>query len=71
LIGDDLDMKALDQYGTIAERCVKTLEAGCDLALYCWADIHIMREIAETCPKLREDTLKRLQKAEELWESAA
>lgn len=71
LIGDDLDMKALDQYGSVAERCVKTLEAGCDLALYCWADLKIMQEIAETCPKLRPDTLKRLQKAEELWESAA
>ncbi len=71
LIGDDLDMKALAPYGTIEERCVKTLAAGCDLALYCWADLVVMEKIAENCPKLRENTLKRLQTADQLWESAA
>ena len=71
LMGDDLDMKALDPYGSIAERCVMTLDAGCDLALYCWADLQIMQDIAEICPKLRPDTLKRLQKAGEVWEKVA
>jgi len=71
LVGDDLDMKALEGYGSIAERAVQTIEAGCDLALYCWADLGVMREIAAICPKISEKTLKRLQKADELWEAAA
>lgn len=61
LIGDDLDMLALEPYGTISDRAVASLEAGCDLALYCWADMDVMRSLADTLPKMSADTLKRLQ----------
>lgn len=70
LVGDDLDMKALDQYGSVPTRAMLTLEAGCDLALYCWADLKMMEEIAENCPKLRSDTLKRLQNGANMWDKA-
>lgn len=63
IISDDLDMKALDGYGTIAERCQGVLNAGCDLALYCWADLQVMMDIAEICPKLSPQTYKRLKNA--------
>ena len=71
LVGDDLSMKALDPYGTLDERCVNSLNEGCDLALYCAGKLEEMQRIAQNCPKLRPDTLKRLQKADEMWEIAA
>lgn len=71
LVGDDLDMKALDTYGSVPERAVKTIEAGCDLALYCWADLKIMAKIAENCPKLSAETLKRLQNGARMWDKVA
>jgi beta-N-acetylhexosaminidase len=52
LLTDDLDMKALNKYGTIPERARDSLQAGCDLALYCWADIKIMEQLAATLPPL-------------------
>ena len=71
LVGDDLDMKALDAYGSVPERAIRTLEAGCDLALYCWADLKIMEEIAKNCPKLSAETLKRLQNGAKMWDKVA
>jgi beta-N-acetylhexosaminidase len=65
LLSDDLDMKALDIYGDIPLRACLTVGAGVDAALYCWADLKIMEKIAESVPKLRTDSVKRLQKAEE------
>ena len=61
LISDDLDMRALDGYGTIEERAAAVIEAGCDLALYCWADMKIMEKIAESVPKIGEKALERLR----------
>lgn len=71
ILSDDLDMKALDKYGNISEKCNKTLEAGCDLALYCFGELPKMEKIAENCPKLSPNTLKRLQKADKVWNLAA
>jgi beta-N-acetylhexosaminidase len=65
LLCDDLDMKALDDYGEIDEKCNKALKAGCDLALYCWGEIDQMQKIAQTCPQIRDDSLERLQKWQE------
>lgn len=66
LIGDDLDMLALEPFGDIAERAVLTLEAGCDLALHCSGNLSDMRKIAEKDLKISEDTRKRLQFAADL-----
>jgi beta-N-acetylhexosaminidase len=52
LFSDDLDMKALEKYGSIAERARESLHAGCDLALYCWAELDVMEEMASTLPPL-------------------
>lgn len=52
LFTDDLDMKALDKYGTIAERANLSLQAGCDVALYCWAKLDVMERMAADLPPL-------------------
>ncbi len=63
LIGDDLDMKALDAYGSASEKALKSLNAGCDLALYCAGEAEKMEELAENLPILSDKTLKRLKNA--------
>ena len=52
IFSDDLDMKALDKYGSIVERAQESLQAGCDLALYCWAKIDVMEQLAANLPPL-------------------
>jgi beta-N-acetylhexosaminidase len=59
LVSDDLCMKALERYGSPADRVVKTLEAGLDIALYCAGHLNEMEEIAKACPPLREESLNR------------
>lgn len=71
LVSDDLDMEALNGYGDVPERALAVLDAGCDVALYCAGKLEIMEKIAESVPKLSEDTLKRLQKAAEFTKIAA
>lgn len=71
IICDDMDMKALDKYGTTAEKAVSSIKAGCDLALYCWAKMDAMEELAEKLPKMSEETLKRLQNGAFSRENAA
>ncbi len=63
LIGDDLDMKALDAYGGAADKAIKSLNAGCDLALYCAGEFNAMRELANNLPKINAQALQRLHKA--------
>ena len=50
LVSDDLSMGALEKWGTIPERAQKTLEAGCDLALYCAGKIEEMQALSEILP---------------------
>ncbi|MBX2833561.1 MAG: beta-N-acetylhexosaminidase [Micavibrio sp.] len=61
LMSDDLDMHALDGYGDVAERTIATLDAGCDLALYCSGDLAAMQSIQKVVPNLTEEAQKRLQ----------
>lgn len=61
LLTDDIDMEALD--GTIAERAVRALAAGCDLVLNCWAKMADMAAIAADCPPPTEETRARLDRA--------
>ena len=71
LVGDDLDMKALEPYGNLSERAEKTLKAGCDLALYCAGEFEKMEELAKNTPKMSAKALKRLQLAAENGKVAA
>jgi beta-N-acetylhexosaminidase len=66
LLTDDLDMKALDRYGSPAERACLAIQSGADAALYCAGDLKTMEKIAESVPKLSKPALNRLQKAAEL-----
>ena len=63
LLSDDLDMKALETYGSIEERVLKTLEAGCDVALYCAGELGKMEKIANSVPKLTSKAQESLQKS--------
>lgn len=63
LICDDLDMKALDSYGSVSEKAISALEAGCDLGLYCAGEFDQMQELAENLPKISAQSLNRLGRA--------
>ncbi|HET9630016.1 MAG TPA: beta-N-acetylhexosaminidase [Novosphingobium sp.] len=61
LLTDDLDMEALS--GTVPERAARSLAAGCDLALNCWAKMDDMTGIARACPDLSAAAAQRLEVA--------
>lgn len=61
LLTDDLDMEALA--GPVPERAARALEAGCDVALNCWARMPDMVGIARACPAMSEATADRLAAA--------
>lgn len=61
LLTDDIDMEALS--GTVPERAERAVAAGCDLALYCWANQEHMTEIAERLPAMSAETAARLDRA--------
>ncbi len=61
LLTDDIDMEALS--GTVAERSVRAIEAGCDLVLNCWARLADMAAIADQLPALSSAANGRLQRA--------
>ncbi|HQV03404.1 MULTISPECIES: beta-N-acetylhexosaminidase [unclassified Novosphingobium] len=58
LFTDDLDMEALS--GTVPERAERSVAAGCDLALNCWARMDDMIGICERLPTMNEKTAERL-----------
>ena len=61
LLTDDLDMEALAD--SIPERAERAVAAGCDLALYCWADMAMMAEIARAAADDVGETAARLDRA--------
>ena len=61
LISDDLHMEALT--GTIAERALACLAAGCDLALACWVRGDEARALAEVLPDISAPAQMRLDNA--------
>lgn len=63
LLGDDLDMKALDIYGDLATRAKACLDAGCDALLYCSGRLNDMEHLSKSVPNLTDTALKRLQSA--------
>jgi beta-N-acetylhexosaminidase len=61
LLTDDLDMQALS--GTVPERAARSLAAGCDIALNCWAKMDDMIGIASLCPDMPKGAAQRLERA--------
>ena len=61
LFTDDLDMEALS--GTVPERAERSVAAGCDLALNCWAKKPDMVGICERLPAMGEAATARLDRA--------
>jgi beta-N-acetylhexosaminidase len=61
LFTDDLDMEALS--GTVPERARRAQEAGCDIALNCWAKMDDMTGIVEQLAPMSDKTRQRLDRA--------
>ncbi len=61
LMTDDIDMKALS--GTAGEKAARAVEAGCDLALDCWARMDEMEEIASRLGEMGAKSHERLDAA--------
>lgn len=61
LLSDDLDMQALS--GTVPERAVRAIAAGCDIALNCWARMDDMVGIAKGLPTMSALSAQRLATA--------
>jgi beta-N-acetylhexosaminidase len=61
LMTDDLDMEALT--GTVPERAAKSVAAGCDIALNCWAKMDDMTGICDLLPALTAKGAERLERA--------
>jgi len=61
LMTDDISMEALG--GAVEERCAKSLEAGCDIALHCNGDIAEMQAIAAMCGTLTDAAAERAETA--------
>lgn len=61
LLTDDLDMQALS--GSVPERAARAVEAGCDIALNCWAKMDDMIGIAQALPGMSSATAARLDRA--------
>ena len=61
LMSDDLSMAALS--GSLGERTLAALAAGCDMALHCNGSMDEMRAVAEAAPVLAGDAARRAQAA--------
>ena len=61
LFTDDLDMEALS--GTVPERAERSVKAGCDLALNCWARMDDMVGICQRLPGMTDMAAARLERA--------
>lgn len=61
LISDAIDMHALS--GTLTQKVLKSLEAGCDCICYSLGNIKGLQEVCKACPKLSDEAQQRLDKA--------
>lgn len=71
LLADDISMKALDKYGNLGQRAIKTLESGCDATLYCAGKLNEMKEIMQVVPPLTPESLDRYDRSRIRRRSAA
>ena len=61
IMTDDISMEALS--GTVAERSVAAIAAGCDLVLHCNGEMADMQAIAEVCGPMTEQAQSRATRA--------
>ncbi len=71
LICDDLDMKALDCYGSVSEKANAALTAGCDLGLYCAGNFSAMEELAENLRAMSSEAVERLKRGADIQKAVA
>ena len=67
LLTDDLDMEALS--GTVPDRAERSIKAGCDIALNCWAKMADMTGICERLGTMSAETAMRHARALEAIKS--
>lgn len=63
LLSDDVSMGALATFGPPEDRCKAMLEAGCDIALYCAGKLEEMQKIAESAPRIRDESYDRYERS--------
>ncbi len=63
LLSDDVSMGALKKYGPPEDRCLKMLESGCDIALYCAGNLEEMEKIAARVPTLSAPVKERYERS--------
>ncbi len=71
LLADDICMKALEKYGNLADRAVKTLESGCDATLYCEGKLTDMEQIMQDVPAMTRQSFERYERSRIRRRSAA
>ncbi|MEM7618442.1 MAG: beta-N-acetylhexosaminidase [Pseudomonadota bacterium] len=71
LLADDISMKALEKYGNLRDRAVKTLESGCDATLYCDSKLNEMEEIMPDVPAMTQESFNRYERSRVRRRSAA
>jgi beta-N-acetylhexosaminidase len=71
LIADDISMLALEKYGNLADRAVKTLDAGCDATLYCAGNLKEMEQVMADVPTMTPISFERYERSNIRRRSAA
>lgn len=71
LLADDISMLALEKYGNLADRAVKTIESGCDATLYCAGKLTEMESIMPDVPVMSETSYNRYDRSRIRRRSAA
>lgn len=71
LISDDLEMKALSNFGTLSELAQNSLQSGCDLVLHCSGDLESMKQTCAQIPDMTAKTRERLHISAEFRKLAA
>ena len=71
LLADDISMLALEKYGNLADRAIKTLDAGCDATLYCAGNLKEMEQVMVDVPPLTQASFERYERSNIRRRSAA
>lgn len=71
LLADDISMLALEKYGNLADRAVKTLDAGCDATLYCAGKLIEMEQVMAEVPAMTPISFERYERSNIRRRSAA
>jgi beta-N-acetylhexosaminidase len=71
LLADDISMLALEKYGNLADRAVKTLESGCDATLYCAGNLTEMEFVMRDVPPMTKEAYRRYDRSRIRRRSAA